>query len=181
MNATDAIVRMFGGLLLILAFITSFGHFALATGMLVVWSYPIFVYSIAYSLGQGDRNYGFVLYTILTITAVYILIFTSVYYEYGLIENGKHRLITFPEALYFSITTWTTLGYGDFSPLPRIRLITSLEAILGYITMGVWITVIAGFINTISSRRRAIYEHNRKVMMEHCEDQRDNKPPDDET
>ncbi|MEO0511387.1 MAG: potassium channel family protein [Planctomycetota bacterium] len=34
-------------------------------------------------------------------------------------------------ALYFSVTTFVTLGYGDFAPLGLFKLLTGLEALLG--------------------------------------------------
>jgi voltage-gated potassium channel Kch len=46
------------------------------------------------------------------------------------------ELFTFGKALYFSTTTFTTVGYGDFSPLGGLRVITSIEAFLGIFSMG---------------------------------------------
>ena len=40
-------------------------------------------------------------------------------------------------AIYFSIITWTTVGYGDFVPTPSGRFYAAAEAFLGYIFMGV--------------------------------------------
>jgi hypothetical protein len=39
-------------------------------------------------------------------------------------------------ALYFSIVTWTTLGYGDLLPATDIRLVAALEALMGYAFFG---------------------------------------------
>ena len=33
--------------------------------------------------------------------------------------------------LYFSLTTFVTLGYGDFAPLGWFKLVTGVEALLG--------------------------------------------------
>lgn len=33
--------------------------------------------------------------------------------------------------LYFSVVTWTTLGYGDVVPTPALRPIAALEAMVG--------------------------------------------------
>ncbi len=40
-------------------------------------------------------------------------------------------------ALYFSTVTFTTLGYGDITLLPRWRLLSSFEAANGVMLMGV--------------------------------------------
>lgn len=39
-------------------------------------------------------------------------------------------------ALYFSTVTFTTLGYGDFQPVPRLRLIAGFQALMGYLFLG---------------------------------------------
>jgi hypothetical protein len=38
--------------------------------------------------------------------------------------------------LYFSVVTWTTLGYGDFTPPHELRLIAAIEALSGYVFFG---------------------------------------------
>lgn len=49
-------------------------------------------------------------------------------------------------SIYFSIVSWTTLGYGDYQPLGWVRIIASLEALIGYIFMG----VVIGFASQIT-------------------------------
>jgi hypothetical protein len=41
----------------------------------------------------------------------------------------------------FSVVTWTTLGYGDFTPPTDIRLITAMQALLGYAFFGIVVGV----------------------------------------
>lgn len=42
----------------------------------------------------------------------------------------------FGTALYFSIVTFTTLGYGDFQPSEGMRLLAAEEALFGYVFLG---------------------------------------------
>lgn len=51
-------------------------------------------------------------------------------------QNCISDLSSVEDAIYFSITTFTTLGYGDMSPIGSCRLITSLQALLGLLTIG---------------------------------------------
>ena len=41
--------------------------------------------------------------------------------------------------LYFSVVTFTTLGYGDFRPIGKIRVLASLEAFLGIFFIALFI------------------------------------------
>lgn len=49
------------------------------------------------------------------------------------------------DSFYFSTTTFTTLGYGDFSPIGWLRILSSIEAFFGVVNMGF---LIAGYSNT---------------------------------
>ena len=55
-------------------------------------------------------------------------------------------------ALYFSLVTWTTLGYGDFHPSNGIALLAGLEAILGYIYLEIAVAMIAVHLDGKDSR-----------------------------
>lgn len=52
-----------------------------------------------------------------------------------------HALPVFEHALYFSIVTFTTLGYGDITLSESWRLLASFEAAVGIIIFG-WTTAI---------------------------------------
>lgn len=59
---------------------------------------------------------------------------------YATIMAGGNRCIDSPrdyiDIYYFSFTTFTTLGYGDMRPVGVCRIITSIEAVSGYIFLG---------------------------------------------
>ena len=64
-----------------------------------------------------------------------IFLFSTIYYLFG-INSGqdiiKNDWVT---SIYFSIVTWTTLGYGDLAPVYNLRLVASFEAFIGYLYM----------------------------------------------
>ena len=77
--------------------------------------------------------------------------FASVYYlltshGYQLFDHespGEKWPFSFGRAFYFSIITFTTLGYGDIRPAPGLgSALTALEAILGGIMMALTVLVI---------------------------------------
>ncbi len=52
---------------------------------------------------------------------------------------------SFPTIVYFSITTLTTLGYGDIVPATdRARLLTSIEALVGQLYIAIFIGRLVG-------------------------------------
>ncbi len=55
----------------------------------------------------------------------------------------------FPELLYFSFVTLTTLGYGDIAPLdPAARMLAIFEAIVGQLYVAVAIAALVGLLLT---------------------------------
>lgn len=50
-------------------------------------------------------------------------------------------LLELLNAIYFSVVTFTTLGYGDIAPLGLARVIAAIEAFLGSFTMALFVVV----------------------------------------
>ena len=68
----------------------------------------------------------------------------------GLVEEPVER---WNQLMYFSLTTLTTLGYGDISPInPFARLWSTLEAIAGVF-----------YLTILVARLVAMFRHRRKV------------------
>jgi hypothetical protein len=77
-----------------------------------------------------------------------IFSFASLYKIFGVMDRGKET--TLPDAcLYFSIVTWTTLGYGDVVPTDASRMIAASEALVGYIFMAILISSFGYILNRI--------------------------------
>jgi hypothetical protein len=51
---------------------------------------------------------------------------------------AKSRL----DGIYFSVITWSSLGYGDVAPTKSLRLYSSLEALYGLVIMGLLIAIL---------------------------------------
>ncbi|NOU49996.1 hypothetical protein HG263_05525 [Pseudoalteromonas sp. JBTF-M23] len=73
-----------------------------------------------------------------------IVLFANYYYNTGLSFKGD-IVNDFNISLYFSIVTWTTLGYGDVLPHDSNRLIASIQALVGYVYMAILIGLILSF------------------------------------
>jgi len=94
--------------------------------------------------GYGEKPLNILLWWI---GIIFVYAFT--YDVFNGIYNGIAYNITsynpkFFEALYFSIVTFTTLGFGDLAPKPGFfQLFASFEALLGAIFMAMFIFVFA--------------------------------------
>jgi len=64
--------------------------------------------------------------------------------EFSLYEKKKNiPRKNFRDCLYFSLVIFTTLGLGDFHPLPECRIITGIEGLLGAILMGLFVAMLS--------------------------------------
>lgn len=90
-----------------------------------------------------SRSYFWIVFVMLvTHIIITILSFALHYKASGLMGPEGSVSLSYYDALYFSITTFTTLGYGDFRPLVDHRLTTSLEALAGLVSMAFWASFI---------------------------------------
>ncbi len=80
--------------------------------------------------GYGEKPLKVVINIVLIIFS-----FTSIFYFSIQCELSKK----FFNSLYFSIVTFTTLGYGDIQPIESLKLICAVEAILGALFMGLFV------------------------------------------
>jgi len=90
-------------------------------------------------LAQTDIGPRRLLLLVTTQAVCLVLINAGVHHANGLVADGRLMPASYPTALYFSIVTWTTLGYGDFSPHPDFRLVAAMQACVGLIVFGVFV------------------------------------------
>lgn len=109
-------------------------------------------FSILFFFGVTIKYYynGYPLLCYLSLLAVTIFVFAFIYYKFGVIDTAvaagppvKNKGIS----IYFSIVTFTTLGYGDFKPIAEARLYAASEAIIGMSYMSMLIALLLGRIS----------------------------------
>jgi len=97
--------------------------------------------------GYGEKPLNVVLFSLMliTISAVFyfsfgvrfsdeIIVFQS---QMGIWENIK----SFLSSMYFSVVTFTTLGYGDITPIGLSRAVAAIEAFIGSFTLALFVVV----------------------------------------
>jgi hypothetical protein len=79
---------------------------------------------------------------------IFVLCYAVLYWSIGgIVSATSGESITLQHAIYFSGTTFSTVGYGDFIPAPHAQLIALTEAALGSFTMGLFVAVLAQRLN----------------------------------
>jgi Ion channel len=101
-----------------------------AAGATVFAAVPLVAFCI------NDVEPRLALFILIAQAVALILIFAGIYRGYGLVHAQTNSPLDWMTGLYFSIVTWTTLGYGDLLPKDQIRLLAAWQALLGYIFLG---------------------------------------------
>ena len=119
-----------------------FGWYSIFTLLFLSVGFFVIVIYIPLLLNLS-RSFFWYIFTLLFVHVVITIVSFALHYiNSGL--NGTNGTFTpkFYDALYFSITTFTTLGYGDFQPTADHRLTTSIEALIGMVSMAIGASLI---------------------------------------
>jgi Ion channel len=112
------------------------------TVMLLLGLSVLLTASIPVHLAWSRRNFGFLLIGFTGCILYSIFAYAVVYHRTGLLVGGIPTQVNFSEALYFSVTTWATLGYGDYTACKQYQLVTSAEVLTGYFSMAMLIALV---------------------------------------
>lgn len=97
--------------------------------------------------GYGEKPLRVILFSLFLIAFCAVSYFTlGIYHSSGTVgfslENSmSENLISFLECLYFSVVTFTTLGYGDLVPIGAARPVAAFEAFTGNFTIALFVVV----------------------------------------
>ncbi|MEK3791507.1 ion channel [Paenibacillus sp. FSL R7-0204] len=93
------------------------------------------------SCNRGLR--GLILFCVLASILFYILFGQSSFQGEGLGQDLLRQLITF---LYFSVATFTTVGYGDIAPIDNTsRLVVVMQICFSFITVAYALSMLGLF------------------------------------
>lgn len=77
------------------------------------------------------------------------------------------KLASIIHAMYWSLITLTTVGYGDISPVTPVgQLVASFTALLGVATVAMFTGIIASSFSRQIARRRVIFEQELEKAYE---------------
>ena len=124
---------MFGGQILLGTFMIALTVVVHAVGIIVL------IRSLRRRVvGKDGPQNLFRMVGVLVFTVLSIFFLHSIeIWLWALLYLGLDTFEVMERALYFSTVTYTTLGYGDITLLPRWQLLSSFEAANGIILLGV--------------------------------------------
>ncbi len=101
-------------------------------------------------------------YAFLTFYSLIVVAFAAVYKIVDRVVPGPHfrilgddRAVAFSDAMYFSVVTLSTVGYGDILPVSEpIRMIALIEVIFGVTLLLVGFSEIMSYSREVEARRR---------------------------
>ena len=114
-----------------------------------------FIQQVGALLSDPDRLPHTIGYAFGTL-ALIIFFFAFLYLELGIVRSGDpsgREMKSFFTCLYFSTSTITTAGLGEFVPAPEARIMAALEMVIGYVAFGI-VTAASFFLIEHRSRTR---------------------------
>ena len=102
--------------------------FGLVPILMCIWAEILGFVKDSKNAGEKLRSIGY----LSAYAIVLIFWFSGIYYSHGGVGVTKGD---WGSSIYFSIVTWTTLGYGDIQPTGALRFVAAIEALTGYLYM----------------------------------------------
>ena len=92
----------------------------------------------------ASAGFGYRPLRVIATAMVVIVVYGFIYWLIdGASLGGSGTAVTLIDALYFSGTTFATVGYGDFIPAPHARLLAMTEGFVGAFLIGFFVVVLA--------------------------------------
>jgi voltage-gated potassium channel len=95
--------------------------------------------------------------TVVTGLAVFLVLFASIHFR---LSQGNPDSFTEPlsrtDSLYFTITLFATVGFGDIAPRTEVaRILTMIQMVVGLVLVGLVARILLGAVQTAEQRREA--------------------------
>jgi voltage-gated potassium channel len=92
-----------------------------------------------------------------TTVPLFLLLFASAYFSMARISpaNFSTHVLTRTDALYFTVTTFSTVGFGDITAVSQsARLVVTVQMLLDLLAVGLGIRVFIGAVQTARQQAR---------------------------
>jgi hypothetical protein len=135
------------GAAFLLIFVVEILEYYSLWGSLIILTCVAAYYSATFF--KSDTPYQKLVFYLLMLPFI-IGYFALIYRAFGIIDTSTNEIVKpdWLNATYFSVVTWTTLGYGDYKPIEELKIWVMAEALMGYVYMG----LLVGKVLFISTR-----------------------------
>lgn len=107
------------------------------------FAYAMYIYSLHQEFGSVKEVHILRIVSLyLLMTLIIVILYAGYYALFNLIGGKDWEAFDFNKAIYFSVVTFTTLGYGDYAPINDVgRYIVSSQAIIGTLHMVTFVSL----------------------------------------
>lgn len=124
------------------------------TRLLKLSHYSTAIEDLASAIYAERRSFGAVVYLL---SIAIVASSTLMYYAEAAVQPEK--LASIPHAIYWSVITLTTVGYGDISPITPVgKAIAIVSAFLGIATLAIFSGIVATSFANQLARKKVLYE-----------------------
>lgn len=90
------------------------------------------------------------------VACLFIVVMASIHYSLWLADHDSYsESLSRLDALYFTVTTLATVGFGDITPTTAVtRSVTTVQMVLGVALLGAGVRVLLGVASQVSEERR---------------------------
>lgn len=143
----------------------------IASYILLTFIYSPEVLGMDIDISKWFKHYKQLLIIIVycSIVLLYVMGFGWIYYSMaqdnpGAFSYNIDKPVKYSRYLYFSVITFTTIGYGDITPVSSgARLLVCTEAIVGAIVNVIFIAILFVYISNFQSFLEGIKEEEKKI------------------
>jgi voltage-gated potassium channel len=84
-----------------------------------------------------------------------LIVFAATYFTVAAQQPGAFtETLNRTDGLYFTVTVFTTVGFGDITPVTQLaRVLVTIQMLVGVLTVGVIAKIVFGAVQTAESRR----------------------------
>lgn len=132
--------------------------FAVALGLVFLVAYVWLLVSRVRVILGGSKHLLLQTGNAAAEVAAMLVSFGAVYQKLGIIDNtrpGSPVVHEFWTSVYYSVVTFTTLGYGDFYPQGIGRVLAGMQALTGYVILGLLASTAASVVSPHSPAGRS--------------------------
>jgi voltage-gated potassium channel len=124
------------------------------TRLLKLSHYSTAIEDLASAIYAERRSFGAVVYLL---AMAIVASSTLMYYAEAAVQPEK--LASIPHAIYWSVITLTTVGYGDISPITPVgKAIAIVTAFLGIATLAIFSGIVATSFANQLAKKKVLYE-----------------------